>query len=321
VEHGENLRVRYCQKLCGDSVAPGLLALLPAYVQEADVIHLTAVYSFPTLPTLLLCKLFGKPLVWSPRGALQRWTGSTRLGLKTVWEMACKLVAPEKSVLHTTSKEEEEESLARFADMETVILPNGIDVPERINHSAPTERLRLLFLGRLHPKKGLENLLAACNILNQTRGQNWQLTIAGTGGRGYIESLEESIRSLCLKNQVSMFGEVIGTAKQALFEQTDLLVVPSFTENFGIVVAESLAHGVPVIASTGTPWKRVEDKGCGLWVPNDPESLARAIGKMSRQPLREMGLRGHQWMREEFSWSPIAQCMIQVYEQVLSRNL
>jgi glycosyltransferase involved in cell wall biosynthesis len=82
-----------------------------------------------------------------------------------------------------------------------------------------------------------------------------------------------------------------------------------------------LAHGVPVIASKGTPWRRVEGMGCGLWVENDPESLAKAIERMSKMPLREMGQRAREWMEKEFSWSDRAQDMMKLYESLARGNL
>src|SRR4029453_2802554 len=90
----ERLRVRYCQRRLLHTVSYTLLKQLPVYVQWSDVVHLTAVYSFPTIPTLLACKRFDKPVVWSPRGALQRWGGTTHVWQKALWEQICWLVAP-----------------------------------------------------------------------------------------------------------------------------------------------------------------------------------------------------------------------------------
>jgi glycosyltransferase involved in cell wall biosynthesis len=92
-------------------------------------------------------------------------------------------------------------------------------------------------------------------------------------------------------------------------------LVPSYKENFGIVVAESLAHGIPVIASRGTPWGGLEQKGCGLWVENDPETLASAIRRISTMPMRTMGLRGREWMRRDFSWRSVANQMLDLYRE------
>src|SRR5262249_10922099 len=96
-----------------------------------------------------------------------------------------------------------------------------------------------------------------------------------------------------------------------------LCVVPSFTENFCNVIAESLARGVPVIASKGTPWQRVNEIGCGLWVDNDPESLAGAIQRARWMQLSEMGERGREWMQRDFSWPGVAEQMHRQYQTLL----
>lgn len=316
LETARGLSVQYCRRVLPDAVSPKLLYLLPSFVRWADVVHLTAVYSFPTIPTLWVCRLLGKPVVWSPRGALQHWAGSTRPRLKRAWEGLCQLVAPKWVILHVTSVEEGRESRERFPRFDAVVVPNGVDVPADLHPVAGIGIFRLLFLGRLHPKKGIENLLEACALLDGGQCLNWSLAIAGGGEAGFTESLRARIIALGLSPKVTMVGEILGTAKQRLFEHADLLVVPSFTENFGLVVGESLAHGVPVIASRGTPWERLEEIGCGLWVDHDPDSLAKAIEQASRMPLREMGKKGREWMRNEFSWDSIARRMLQLYHDV-----
>jgi glycosyltransferase involved in cell wall biosynthesis len=148
----------------------------------------------------------------------------------------------------------------------------------------------------------------------------WSLTIAGAGDPNYTRTIRTKIQDLGLSERVKMVGEVIGAAKQRLFENADITVMPSYTENFGMVVAEALAHGVPVIVSKGTPWRRVEEMGCGVWVENDPESLAKAIERMSGMPLGEMGQRGREWMEKEFSWNDRARDMMKLYETLQGKN-
>lgn len=310
--------VYFCRRKFGVSVAPGLLWHMIGQVRWAGVVHLTAVYSFPTIPSLLACKLLGKPVVWSPRGALQRWEGSTRPALKAVWERVCRHLAPKRLVLHVTSEEEAKDSGERFPGVGTVVIPNGIDIPEKVIRANANGILRLLYLGRLDPKKGIENLLTACAMLDGRLGCPWSLTIAGTGDRKYISALKARIDALGLSRSVRTVGEIVGEAKRALFERADITVVPSHTENFGVVVAEALAHSVPLIASRGTPWQRLEQTGCGLWVSNAPEELAEAVVQMSQMPLREMGERGRAWMQREFSWDSRAQQVIQCYETMAS---
>lgn len=320
IEMDDGLRVRYCRRLLSRDVSPILLGQLSAYIRWADVVHLAAVYSFPTIPTLLACKAMKKPLVWTPLGTLQRWEGSTRLGLKAAWELVCRAAMPERLILHVSSEDEAKESRERFPGIETVVIPYGVEIPAKMTHPNVSKRLRLLFLGRLDPKKGIENLLSACKLMAGEIGTQWSLTIAGAGDPNYTETIQARIEALELPQQVKMIGEVVGKAKQRLFEDSDLCILPSYTESFCMVVAEALAHGVPVIASKGMPWGQVEEIGCGLWVDNDPNSLAHAIKQMSKMSLCAMGQRGREWIQQKFSWHTTAREMRKCYELALAKQ-
>ncbi|HSQ05574.1 MAG TPA: glycosyltransferase, partial [Burkholderiales bacterium] len=129
VELQPGLNVRYCRRIADVSVSPQLLRSLPAAIRSADVVHLTAVYSFPTIPTLFLSRWYRKPVVWSPRGMLQRWPETPRTALKAPWEQICRLVAPRNMVLHCTSEEEAAESTERMEGARAVVIPNGVEVP------------------------------------------------------------------------------------------------------------------------------------------------------------------------------------------------
>lgn len=312
----EGLWIRYCPRRMRHSVSSNLLRLLPSYIRWADVVHLTAVYSFPTIPTLLGCRVLSKPLLWSPRGALQRWERSRRVLVKTIWEYACRTVTPRRLALHVTSEDEARESSARLPGAQIYIVPNGVEIPAEARRTSGQDGLRLLYLGRLDPIKGLENLLDACAIARREGNLRLRLTIGGDGKEGYVVSLRRRLNDLGIAELVSWHGWATDRQKRKLFEETDVLVIPSNTENFGIVVAEALAHGVPVIASRGTPWRRVEDIGCGLWVANDPQSLADAIVRIGRMPLGEMGGRGRKWMMQEFTWPAITERMMSVYRSL-----
>ena len=311
--------VYFCRRWLFVSVAPGILWHMIGLIRWADVVHLTAVYSFPTIPTLALCRLFNKPVVWSPRGSLLRWEGSTQLGLKAIWERVCRLVSPRKLILHVTSEEEAEQSLTRYPGLKFAVISNSIHIPAGVSPVLQNGALRLLYLGRIDPKKGIENLLAACALLNKNSDLSWwSLTIAGTGDLQYVESIKTLTKKLVLSSRVKMVGEVMGETKQQLYENADVVLLPSYSENFGMVVAEALAHGVPVIASKKTPWQRLEEKGCGLWVDNDPESLAKSITEINGMPLKEMGRRGRRWVQEEFSALQKAKEMVEVYEKLMN---
>jgi glycosyltransferase involved in cell wall biosynthesis len=286
----------------------------------ADVVHLHAAYSFPTIPTLLAARMLKRPVIWTPHGAFQRWSGSRRVGFKSLWEKVCVAIASRELVLHLTSKTEVAETRARFARAKIELIPNGVEVPPTLNREPRGARLRLGFVGRLDPKKGIENLLAACRILKERKAPDLSLTIAGSGSSEYEAKLRGEIDRLDLGNEIAMLGDIRGEEKQRMFERTDVVVVPSFTENFAIVVAEALAHGAAVIASTGTPWKEVERVGCGLWVANDPESLAGAISRIDSMPVAEMGEHGRRWMAADFSWEKCASEMIALYKNLVAQS-
>jgi glycosyltransferase involved in cell wall biosynthesis len=310
----DGLQVRYCHKLFRNSVSAGLLRVLGEYVAWADVVHLIAVYSFPTFPTLAYCRRFQKPLVWSPRGSLQRWGGSTRVATKFLWERVCRmLAAKDRVVLHTTSEEEARQSQARFRDLRTVIVHNGVELPAHFRRTDPSAELRITYLGRLHPIKGIENLLDACKLM-EGDADSWHLTIAGSGEGNYPDVLKSKVDKLGMHAHVQFTGEVSADAKKNLFAESDVFVAPSYVENFGMVIAEALAHEVPVIAGRGTPWEGLHVNQCGLWVENDAQSLAAAIRRMRALPLREMGKRGRCWMQREFSWEAVSRQMLTVFQ-------
>lgn len=316
------VKVRYCARFGAEHASLDLLRHLPSAIAAADIVHLTAVYSFPTIPVLTLANLLGKPVVWSPRGSLQRWEGSTKTHVKTVWERLCTLVSPRSLTLHVTSEEEAEESAAKIHGAATAIIPNGVEIPPSVMQEPGNGELRLVYLGRLHQKKGLENLIDACSkLLQQAPGLRWTLKIAGTGEPAYVESLQRRIEASGVHRQVRMIGEVVGEAKTRFFAAADLLLMPSHTENFGMVVVEALAHGVPAVASTGSPWKRLETTGCGFWVANDPETLTRTILGASRAPLQTMGNAGREWMLREFSWTRRAAETAELYTRLTRKPI
>lgn len=314
VEIEPGLSVRYCHRIFRHTVAPVLIRVLPQYLRQADVVHITSVYSFPTIPTLLMCRFFGKPVVWSPRGALQRWEGTTKPLAKRVWEWTCNaLVSRKNCVLHVTSEQEAAESKIRLPHSDNSLIPNGVDIPEVLPPRSwrPEGKLRLLYLGRLHPQKGIENLLRALRVLEDN---TISLVICGRGDDAYSLSYRELVHQLGLETCVSFQGHVDGKEKLNAFMHADVCVVPSYTENFGNVIAEALAHGVPVIASKGTPWSELEKRGCGLWVDNSPAALAQSITAIRGEKCEDMGKRGRAWMQKDRGWEAVARAMFSLYQ-------
>lgn len=307
-------KVHYAAALYGRDLAPGLLSKLVAMVRRADLVHLTATYSFPTLPTMIACKVLGKPLVWSPRGALQateEWAAA-RTTKKRAFEALCRRALPPHAALHVTAEVEARLSARAVPGVPIHVIPNSVDVPAAIPPKPQHQGLRLMFLSRLHEKKGLDILLHALADLPP----DITLDVYGEGEQAFLDATKALTGSLGLADRVTFHGHVDGADKAAAFERANLFVLPSHSENFGNVIAEALAHAVPVIASTGTPWAGLETHGCGAWVAAEKEAVRGAVERLRTGNLAQMGEKGRQWMADQFSNTAVSRRMIEVYRQM-----
>jgi len=216
-----------------------------------------------------------------------------------------------RCALHITSEIEAKESRRRVACAYAEVVPNGVEIPDVLpaREWQPGGRLRLLYIGRLDPKKGIENLVDAMMMVDG----NTVLDICGTGSDAYVTTLKQRLQDSGMGDRVRFRGHVEGTAKSEAFQNADLCIVPSYTENFAMVVVEALAHAVPVIASTGTPWQELVKQDCGVWVSNEPATLAATIRDMRRRDLESMGSRGRHWMQQQFTWGSVARRMEMLY--------
>jgi glycosyltransferase involved in cell wall biosynthesis len=178
----------------------------------------------------------------------------------------------------------------------------------------------VLSLGRLHPKKGLETLLRAWAKVEPAH-PDWRLSLIGPGDERYVGELRAMSRALGL-GRVLFGGPIHGAAKWESYRAADLFVLSSLNENFGLTVAEALAAGTPVIATTGTPWDRVETEGCGWYVEPAPEALAAVLATAMAMPpptLHGMGIKGRAWMARDFSWEQVARDMEDLYAWLVGR--
>jgi glycosyltransferase involved in cell wall biosynthesis len=307
--------VDYRKKSFGAEFSRSMLAAIPRAVRNADLVHISYAYSWSTLAALRACARYGVPAVWTPRGALQGWSERERKTLKRAWDaIAIRWCRNGNVTLHFTSPAEQTQSAPALPGVPSVVIPNGVEIPENPIHiSVPQGGLRLLYLGRLHPIKALERLLAAMALLDP----DVTLSLHGDGDPAYRAALETQCRRDGLEERVRFHGHADDAAKEAAFRTADILVLASHSENFGMAAAEALARGIPVIASTGTPWQQLEERGCGRCVPNTPEALAEAVRSLRREDLPAMGERGHAWMREEFSVATIATSMHRLYRSLV----
>jgi glycosyltransferase involved in cell wall biosynthesis len=289
----------------------------------ADVIHDHGLWLLPNLQAGWSAAAAGKPFVVSPRGMLSPAALAFSPARKRVfWKLLQGPVMRRASCIHATSGQEYAELRAFGLRQPIAVIPNGIDMPEPVPDALErTARERIvLSLGRLHPKKGLEMLLQAWAKVEPAY-PGWRLSLIGPGEKRYADELRAMSRGLGLGG-VSFGRAVYGAAKWDAYRMADLFVLPSLNENFGLTVAEALAAGMPVIATTGTPWSQVETEGCGWWVEPTPDALAAILATAMATPLpvlRGMGMKGRAWMARDFSWNRVACDMGEVYSWLVGR--
>ena len=179
-------------------------------------------------------------------------------------------------------------------------IPNFIEIPDEVER---TEGKYILFLGRIHWKKGIENLMQAIAMTKEFIESDHVLKIAGKGAPGYEAQLRKLAADLRLTDKIEFVGQVEGHEKQKLLADAFWTIMPSHTENFGLVVLESLAQNTPVIASKGSPWEVLETEKLGFWVENSPEELSRTLRKivtMDASVYEDYRSRGRAFVIENF---------------------
>jgi glycosyltransferase involved in cell wall biosynthesis len=301
-------------------LSSGLRRSLAEDARWADIVHSNSLWVMPNVYPAAAARRAGKPYVVSPRGTLSPVALARSYAMKRAFWMLLQGRAVRNAVcLHATS-EQEYRDIRRFGLSQPVaIVANGVSIPLPETLVPAARGLRtLLYLGRLHPIKGLDNLLKAWHRI-AAQFQDWQLRLVGPADAEYLAYLEGLANELELK-RIVFAGPRYGAEKQAEYAAADLYVLPSYTENFGMSVAEALACAVPVITTVGTPWQRVRELGCGWLVsPNVAgiESALREALSLDRQALAAMGQGGRAWMEREFAWSRIAGHIEQTYRWLL----
>lgn len=301
------------------AISPAHARALARAADEVDIVHNHSLWSMVNVAAGWVVPGKRAKLVVSPRGTLSSWAlGHSRWRKRLLWPLQRRVLA-RADLLHATSEEECHEIRALGFRAPVAVIPNGIDVPRMVPRGVRDGGMHtLLFLSRIHPKKGIERLLDAWAALEHQFPQ-WQLVIAGTGEMAHVAAIYAQAERLGLQ-RVRFPGPLYGEDKSATYRAADLFILPTHSENFGMVVAEALAHGCPAIVSKGAPWAGLESEGCGWWIDHDVPALQAALSHAMRLPeteRRAMGVRGHAWMERDFGWASIAARMSAGYRWIV----
>jgi glycosyltransferase involved in cell wall biosynthesis len=243
---------------------------------------------------------------------------------KLAWWLYQRRDLSHAALLVATAQQEVQDIRRMMPGKNIAVVPNGVELPtvsQRSVIKGQRSGVRtVMFLGRIHPVKGLKNLVEAWHLV---RPSGWRCILAGPDEAGHQKELQAILQSRKLENIFAFPGLMNDGQKWALFRDAGLFVLPSFTENFGVAAAEALAAGVPVIATKGTPWEELRTQNCGWWVDIGIEPLATALREgvsLSDQERFEMGQRGRRLVEEKYSWPQIGRDMLTVYEWILGKG-
>ena len=288
---------------------------------QPDVIHDHGAWLPSNAAAAWVARRAGVPLVATPRGMVTEWSLSHQAGKKkAAWHLYQKHVFRQASLFHATAPAEVENLRALGLTQPAAVVPNGVELPEAMPDDPAPDAKRALFLSRIHPKKGLPMLLDAWADLCP---EGWTLELVGPSENGHRDELEAQAAELGLDGTVVFSGPVDDADKWHKYAAADLFVLPTHSENFGIVVAEALAADVPVLTTTGAPWQELETHDCGWWVDPEPEAIREALATALRQSdatRTAMGARGRTLVESTYTWPAVGRRMTQAYEWLLGER-
>lgn len=286
-----------------------------------DIVHIHGMWS-PLLAAFAQhARCLRIPYIVSPHGMLEPWSlsaGARRksLALRTYQGR----ILRDAVAIHTTSVMEATHVRSLGVTRAPIIVvPNIVEAPMAIHEdqTAPKDRNRvLLFLSRIHRKKGLDTLLSAWNGI---RPPGWNLLIVGSGDPSYLQSLQHLCRANGIAD-VSFHPHAEGETRERLFRSASAFVLPTHSENFGNVVAEALIRGLPVITTTGTPWSELVPRRCGWYVEPSVGALMNVLAEataMDENTLREMGARGRDYALAHFSLTVVRSALLEMYRTAM----
>lgn len=260
------------------------------------------------------------PLVSQPCGMLQNWPmRHQRLKKLMAWQLYQRRLVNRAAAVITTGAAEQAQTGLRLADPARLHhIPHGVDHPEPPDPPPVRER-RAMYLGRLDPKKQVDLLLRAWARL---RPAGWTLLIAGDGEPGYVRELHHIAQDSGLGQVVIFAGAVHGADKSALLWRSQLFLQPSLHENFGLAIAEAMAHGLPVLTTRETPWAELDDAQAGWTVAADESSVSTALERALALPAERLALMGLEARKlsAAYTWKEAARRTLALYAHTAGRS-
>jgi glycosyltransferase involved in cell wall biosynthesis len=296
-----------------------------------DLIHNHGIWMYPGIYARRVATQSGIPLVISPRGMLDPWAlrrAPIRKALAAALYERTNLRTAR--AFHATSDLEADAIRSYGLRQPIAVIPNGVEIPDASDRAAREalegrypqlrDRRWLLFLGRIHPKKGIDMLLEAWRNLHP-EFPSWHLIVAGPDLANFGAELATAVRrDGRTLDGVTFVGMLKAGLKRSALDNASLFVLPTRSENFGIAIAEALAAGIPVVTTTAAPWSHLASLNCGWWVASETAAIANALREgmaKSAPELEAMGKRGREFVSKRYAWEAIGEQMADVYRWLI----
>ncbi|QLE51310.1 glycosyltransferase [Nostoc sp. C057] len=296
-------------------------------VSKYDLLHVHAIFSYPSTVAMAIARFQGVPYIVRPLGQLCEWSLQQSSRKKQIYlQLIEKANLNYSKSIHFTSKQEQQEASQLNLSSPSFILPHGVDIPN-INPNArqhlreylnlPADEPIVLFLSRLHPKKGLDYLIPALGKLSDYR---FTFVLAGSGDPNYESEIQSLLAINNIHNCTHLAGFVKGEIKDLFLQGADLFALTSYSENFGVAVLEALSAGIPVIVTPGVALANlVAQENLGYVAEFDITAIAAAIQQVLDCPeeAQKRGDRARKFILENYTWDRIASKLISVYTDII----
>lgn len=306
IKHPVRMKREYCTLL--DVLTP-------------DVVHINGCWMLQCSWTVFWAKSKGYPVVLSAHGMLEPWDIKKNYWTKKLPALLLyqKRAVKIADVLVATAETERNNLIKLGYNENVAVVPNGIIIDGVVIKRSWEERKQMLFLALYRRNKGLDLLMqAVAHMKNELN--DWKVIIAGIESDYSVSELKSMAEKLEIDSIVDIIGGLFGDTKWNTYRESDVFILPTLNENFGIVIAESLLCGTPVITTKGAPWPQIAEYGCGWWIDRSVDNLVSAINEFihtSVEKRQEMGKKGRKLVEDNFSSKKVAADMIELYGKIL----
>ncbi len=295
------------------------------FLQETstnDIIHIHSLWLYLSVLASKAQKIKNARKIISVHGMLDKWAlENGRMKKRLILKLFEQKNLNTANCIHALCEQEYQDIRKITSKIPIAIIPNGINLPQPQKHKTKKDTKVLLFIGRIHPKKGLENLIHAWS---KVESPNWRLVITGPNENKHLEDLKILAKKLHVNTRIDFTGPKFGEDKEQLLESSDAFILPSFSEGLPMSVLEAWSYKLPILMTPECNLPDGYESNAALKIETTPESIAEGLKhlfSLSNSQLEEIGNNGFKLVKEKYTWESVARQMIQLYDWVSGKTV